>query len=345
VPADLRFFLKAQPSTFIDKQAMAKSKNPKRGSGSKSGPKKGRTSKSDIKKIFLGVFILLVIVVGAALLAEHFFFQKQSPPAQQAKIHEKKAQQSKQIVFEVYPKSEESFTKTIVKQKKSPDKSLPNVAIIIDDLGYDNNLAKDYLELGTPFTFSVLPFSPFQKSIAKAAHEKGIEVMLHLPMESDEYPHISPGPGALLTDMPPDRLIEQLNKNIDDVPFVKGVNNHMGSRMTAIDTQMYQIFSVLKKRGLYFVDSRTTAMTICGPSARLFKVPFAERDVFLDHEQNPDFIRNQIKLLVKLADKHGEAVGIIHPHHETYLIMREMLPYLKERVNLVPASKIVSEIS
>lgn len=321
---------------------MAKSKKPKRNSG---GPKKGGSRKTDIKKVFFGVFILIVIVIGAGFLANHLLFQKQSTPELKAQKQEKKAPQSKQIVFEVYPKSEESFKKTILKPRKQPDKSLPNVAIIIDDLGYDNNLAKNYLELGIPFTFSVLPFSPFQKSIAKEAHEKGIEIMLHLPMEADEHSQVSPGPGALLTDMSPDKLIEQLNNDIDDIPFIKGVNNHMGSKMTAIDTQMYQIFTVLKKRGLYFVDSRTTAMTICGPSARLLKVPFAERDVFLDHRQDPDFIRNQIKLLVKIADKNGEAVGIIHPHHETYMVIREMLPYLQERVNLVPASKIASEIS
>ncbi|MBU0544102.1 MAG: divergent polysaccharide deacetylase family protein [Proteobacteria bacterium] len=321
---------------------MAKSNKPKRNS---SGSKKGGSLKVNIKKAVSGVFILLVLVIGAGFLANFLLFQKESPPARQVQKPEKKGPPSKQIIFEVYPKSEESFSKTIVKTRKPPDKSLPNVAIIIDDLGYDNDLAKDYLKLGIPFTFSLLPFSPYQKSIAMAAHKKGIEIMLHLPMEPDEYPQISPGPGALLTSMIPDKLIEQLNNDIDDIPFIKGVNNHMGSKMTAIDTQMYQIFSVLKKRNLYFVDSRTTAMTICGPSARLFKVPFAERDVFIDHSQAPDFIRNQIKSLVKIADKHGEAVGIIHPHPETYLVIREMLPYLQKRVNLVPASTIVSEIN
>ena len=251
---------------------MAKSIKPKRNGG---GSKKGGPLKANIKKAFLGVFILLVLVIGAIFLANYLLTPKQPTPARQAQKQGKKEPPSNQLVFEVYPKSEESFGKTIVKTKKQPDKSLPNVAIIIDDLGYDNDLAKNYLELGIPFTFSVLPFSPFQKSIAMEAHKKGIEIMLHLPMEADEYPKVSPGPGALLTTMSPDKLIEQLNNDIDDIPFIKGVNNHMGSKMTAIDTQMYQIFSVLKKRNLYFVDSRTTAMTICGPSARLFKVPFA----------------------------------------------------------------------
>jgi polysaccharide deacetylase 2 family uncharacterized protein YibQ len=222
---------------------------------------------------------------------------------------------------------------------------LPKVAIIIDDLGYDDDLAKKYLELDAAFTFSVLPFSPFQKSIATAAHNKGIETMLHLPMEPDQYPEVSPGPGALLTSMSPDQLINQLNKDLDDIPFIKGVNNHMGSKMTGIDTQMYQIFSVLKKRDLYFVDSRTTAKTLCKPSARLLKVSFAERDIFIDHIQDPEYIRDQINKLVELAGRHGEAVAIIHPYPETYQVIREMLPLLKKRVNLVSASAIVSEIS
>jgi uncharacterized protein len=320
---------------------MAKSKKPKHNSG----PKKGGSLKANISKIVFGVFILLVLVVGAGFIADHYLFQKETVPARQAKKQVKKGVPSKQIVYEVYPKSEESFKKAIVKTRRQHDKSLPNIAIILDDLGYDDVLAQNYLDLGVPFTFSVLPFSPFQNKIAKSAHEKGIELMLHLPMEAEEYSEASPGPGALLTTMTPDELREQLNENIDEVPFIKGVNNHMGSKMTAMDTKMYQIFTTLKKRGLYFVDSRTTAMTICGPSARLLKVPFAERDVFIDHVQDAGLIRNQIKLLVEIADKNGEAVGIIHPHPETYRVIREMLPYIKQRANLVPASNIVSEIS
>ena len=300
------------------------------------GLKKSGDFKSNISKVFAGFFILLIIVAGAGFFADYYIFKK---------LPEKKETVSKQPVFEVYPKGEELPGKIPVKGKKQPAGSLPKVAIIIDDLGYDHDLAMNYLELDAAFTFSVLPFSPYQKSISTAAYNKGIETMLHLPMEPEEYPEISPGPGALLTSMSPDQLISQLNKNLDEIPFVKGVNNHMGSKMTSIDTQMYQIFSVLKKKGLYFIDSRTTAKTLCKPSARLLKVSFAERDIFLDHVQEPKYIRDQIYKLVKLAGKHGEAVAIIHPYPETYGIIQEMLPYLRKNVNLVPASEIVSEIS
>jgi len=300
------------------------------------GSKKAGDFKSNISKVFAGFFILLILVAGVGFFANYYIFKKHP---------ERKEPASKQPVFEVYPKGEELSGKIPTKVKKEPAGSLPKVAIIIDDLGYDYDLAKNYLELDAAFTFSVLPFSPFQKSIATAAHNKGIETMLHLPMEPEEYPEVSPGPGALLTSMSPDQLISQLNKDLDDIPFIKGVNNHMGSKMTGIDTQMYQIFSVLKKRDLYFVDSRTTAKTLCKPSARLLRVSFAERDIFLDHIQDSEYIRGQVNKLVELAVKHGEAVAIIHPYPETYQVIREMLPSLKKKVTLVPASAIVSEIS
>ena len=164
--------------------------------------------------------------------------------------------------------------------------------------------------------------------------------MLHLPMEPNEYPLINPGPGVLLTSMSPDKLINQLNEDLDAVPFVKGVNNHMGSKMTTIAPQLYQIFSVLKKRNLYFVDSRTTVDTLCRPSAQLLKVPFAQKDVFIDHIPKPDFIREQIHQLIKIAGSHGEAIGIAHPHTATYEVLREMLPEVKKKAILVRASDI-----
>jgi len=137
------------------------------------GSKKAGDFKSNISKVFAGFFILLIIVAGAGLFANYYIFKK---------LPEKKEPASKQPVFEVYPKGEELSVKISKIAKKRPAVSLPKVAIIIDDLGYDYDLAKNYLELDAAFTFSVLPFSPFQKSIATAAHNKGIETMLHLPM-------------------------------------------------------------------------------------------------------------------------------------------------------------------
>lgn len=299
---------------------------------------KGKAAKkAQFKKMVAGLSLLVLLVLVAGFLAHHLLLRKQ--PVQPAK----KKQTFKIPVFEIYPKEDKVLRKPDYKPKPIP-KALPKVAIIIDDIGYEQKVAEKFLSLDAVLTFSVFPCSPFQQRIIRKARAKGFEIMLHLPMEPNEYPKVDPGHNALLTSMSPDELIDQLNKNLDAVPLIKGVNNHMGSKMTTESTRMYQIFSVLKKRGLFFVDSLTTSKSLCRPSARLLQIPFAERDVFLDHVQKADFIRRQLKELIRIAELHGTAVGIAHPHEVTYEVFLEELPELQKKVRLVPASSVVQII-
>ena len=305
--------------------------------------RKNKIFKSSLVKAFAGLAILAVLVTLAGLLT-HFLvapeksLKTKAPPKSKPPVKQPVA---KAPTFEIYPEKEIPPEKKPVKTPVSGKKTLPMVAIIIDDLGYDIKIAEKLSQLGAMLTFSILPHSPYQKKIANLSQSKGFETILHLPMEPMEYPSADPGPGTLLTSMTPDQLLDQLEKDLDAVPFIKGVNNHMGSKMTAESSQLYQIFTILKKRDLYFIDSRTTMNTLCKPSSRLFQIPFAQRDIFLDHRQDPKFIRQQIKKLVEIAKQNGQAIGIGHPHMTTYDVLREMLPVLQKEVQLVPTSKIV----
>jgi polysaccharide deacetylase 2 family uncharacterized protein YibQ len=301
----------------------------------KSKTRRKKSPQTNFIKAVMGLGILIVLVIAAGVLVRHLLLQKHAvkpvaPPAA-----------PRTPVFEVYPPKEVPPHKSIPKPAPAIPKGLPKIAIIIDDIGYDKEIVEKFLGLDATFTFSILPYSPFQESIAKSVRSKRLDVMLHLPMEPNEYPAVNPGPGALLTSMSPDQLIDQLQKNLDSVPFIQGVNNHMGSKMTTVSTQLYQIFSVLKKRKLFFIDSRTTAETLCRPSAQLLQVPFSQKDVFLDHIQRPDFIRKQIHRLIRIAHSHGEAIGIAHPYDVTYDALKELLPELKKKATLVRASDVV----
>jgi polysaccharide deacetylase 2 family uncharacterized protein YibQ len=309
-------------------------------------------------KILTGTGLLLGLVLGAGWLVHHFFpppqptmpelVQTPPPAIQETKPNTEASRPAAtpkhpQPIYEIYPKSPDALqpqAKTAPPPEMRPS-GRPKVAIIIDDIGYDRGLARQYLALNVPLTFSVLPESPFRRSILKSIRSKGQEIMLHQPMEPEEYPHVDPGPAALLNSMSADALIHQLTQNLDALPGVKGVNNHMGSRLTTESTRMYQVFSVLKKRGLYFIDSRSTAATVCRPSARMFQIPFGERDIFLDHYQEDGFIRGQFKQLIREAQKNGAAIAIAHPHQITVDVLREILPQLQQQVDLVPASEVV----
>ena len=309
-------------------------------------------------KPLLGLFILALLVFGVVVLADYFLAPpppSQSTPEQPAKravSAEKKPPKVAAVPpkYEVFPPVDKAppepsppAPRPIPPEKKPPAHGLPRVAIIIDDLGYDHKIAAKFISLDAALTFAVLPHSPFQKKIANMANAKGRQTMLHLPMEPNKYPSVNPGPGTLLSTMPPDELIAMLEDNLAAVPHIRGVNNHMGSKFTAASDQINQVFSVLKQRGLFFVDSRTTSSTVCRPSAKLFQLPFAQRDVFIDHFQKSDFIRKQLNELVRIAIRNGQAVGIGHPHAVTYRILKEMLPEIQNKVQVVPASEIVSK--
>lgn len=322
----------------------------------RSPKKRKKTSlKSSLTKAFAGLAILAVLVVAIGFVVYYLAPpEKPSPTVSVSKsAQDRQKPLKKKPAFEIFPKEKKpareplakiNIPKSIPEPRPVPSEKLPRVALIIDDLGYDKKIAEKFLGLEINLTFSILPHSPFQNKIARLASSKGLEIMLHLPMEPLEYPEVNPGPGTLLSSMTPDELINQLEEDLNSLPGVKGVNNHMGSKLTAESAQMYQIFSVLKHRGLFFIDSRTTSDSLCKPSARLFQLPFAERDVFIDHYPKSDFIRKQVKELIRIARLNGEAVGILHPHSTTYRILQEMLPDLRNQVQLVPASKIVHPI-
>ena len=219
---------------------------------------------------------------------------------------------------------------------------IAKVAIVIDDFGYDGRLARRFLQIDAPLSFSVLPNGTFSKSIARRVSQAGRELMLHLPMEPKGYPEIDPGIGALLTEMTDMELVEALRKNLDSLPYIKGVNNHMGSRFCENEEKLRLVMRELKNRGLFFVDSRTTSRTQAYKVAQEEDVPSAERNVFLDNIQSPQAIRRQLKRLIQLAKLKGEAIGIAHPHEVTLKVLKEDVPKLSSKgIELVPVSQLV----
>ena len=153
------------------------------------------------------------------------------------------------------------------------------MAIVIDDLGGENRISKELLDWDSRLTFSILPFAPYSKSLAREAHRRGKEIILHLPMEPRGYPGVKPGEGVLLHRMADSELLLQLSKDIDAVPYIKGVSNHMGSRLMEEPDKMKIILAELKRRGLFFLDSRTTPETVGLQVAKSLGLKAMERTV------------------------------------------------------------------
>lgn len=219
---------------------------------------------------------------------------------------------------------------------------LLRAAIVIDDLGQNQEVAEQLLALPYPLTFSVLPRLPHSVETADAAHRAGRAVMLHLPMEPDPGSHVTAGDGAIKVGMAPEAVVEAVKSDLAAVPYARGVNNHMGSRATADAALMKVVMQVLGEEHVYFVDSRTTASTSALDVARQAGVPAFYRSVFLDDTETKDYTLGQLREFRRVVRQQGAALAIGHPHPTTVAALQEFLPELeRDDIQLVPASEIV----
>ncbi len=229
------------------------------------------------------------------------------------------------------------FKQPILKRPK-PSPLKPLVAIIIDDMGQNPRLERKFFELGLPLTFSFLPYAPFTKKLAREAHSRGFEVMVHIPLEAQNHQYT---PGLIQLDMSEGRVKYLVRQAILAVPYAVGVNHHMGSLFTEDKLHVRWLLEAVAAEGLFYIDSRTTKNTVVPVVARELGLPFAERRVFLDHTLADREIEHSFRILVKKARKEGRLVAIGHPHPQTLKALKRTKVWLTEEVLLVPASKIV----
>jgi hypothetical protein len=227
-----------------------------------------------------------------------------------------------------------------VKNSSSTDGSAL-LAIIIDDLGSDRAAAEAVFALGFPLTISVLPNHEHSMEIAEEAHRRGLQVMLHLPMQS--VANETPEALELRPGMPAQEVTEVVGQFLQNVPDAAGVNNHQGSQATADAALMDELMPVLRDHHLFYVDSRTTAATVAYETAQDFGVRSAFRNVpFLDDVAEVGAVRRQLELALRGAREKGQAVAIGHPHPATLEALREVLPHAQAQgVRLVLASELV----
>lgn len=219
----------------------------------------------------------------------------------------------------------------------------PRIAIIIDDIGDRHAEGLAAVSLPGAVACAFLPHTPHARELASRAHANGKEVMLHLPLQSLHDKALGPGAITLHTTEPEFR--RTLAKNLQAIPHVRGVNNHMGSLLTLHPGHMTWLMQELAVRQeMFFVDSYTHADSVALMMAQERGVPAARRDVFLDNIPEHGAITEQFERLVKLAHERGSAIGIGHPYPETMKFLAQKLPALQAEygVELVPVNALLT---
>jgi len=324
--------------------------------------KRGAGPANNLKR---GLILLLLIVAGAIfyeLYSDRLREEKRPPEVarsipkhSQEKHREKPREEIPRAVPPIARETPRTETPVLPPGKKPEqvtEKALPvppvhvsglRIAILIDDIGGNLSSVKQILKIEAPISFAILPHTPRSVAAAEMIHQAGRDVLLHLPMEPQAYPREKPGPGALFTAMSEKELQQILSRDLDAVPHISGVNNHMGSRFTEDEEKMAIVMKELKSKGLFFIDSLTTPRSKAGRVSREIGIPFATRQIFIDNGQ--DYEKTCQNLLAVLNSKKGSHCNLIligHPYSNTISALNRVVPELKSQgVEIVPVSSLV----
>ena len=234
---------------------------------------------------------------------------------------------------------------SVAQSTHRPDE-LPAISIIIDDLGYRRLDSLRAIELPGPVAYAILPHTPYAGRLAAIAFQLDKEVLLHVPMESEQQEKAL-GPGAVTSGMTRVEILAVLNAGLASVPHVSGINNHMGSALTQETRAMGWLMDWVSRSGdLYFVDSLTSSRSVALRTAQAAGLRAIARDVFLDASPEPEMIRKQFQRLVEFARTHGTGLAIGHPYPQTLSVLRNVL--LKPSyygVELVPVRELIARRS
>jgi polysaccharide deacetylase 2 family uncharacterized protein YibQ len=307
------------------------------------------------KKRFSTWLVISLIVISVAAIIYALQFQEEPVEVRPPKTPTRQVEPPKVIP----PKTEKAkpVKETSVTQKTEPVKQkekivvskidkiplpLKQVAIIIDDIGYDLGPVRELLKVDADITFAILPLCSHSREAAEMLHEAHKETLLHLPMEPNSYPKEKPGNGTLFTDMNSEELIFQLEKDLASVPYVSGVNNHMGSKFMADEDKLILIFNKLKKKKMFFIDSRTTANTKAFAAAEKVNMQMASRKVFLDNDRDYNEIYKKLLEVTQNSSDVSPVIIIGHPYPETIRAIKDASRVLREKgILIVPVSKLI----
>lgn len=222
-----------------------------------------------------------------------------------------------------------------------PSVEAAKLAIVIDDFGYRKQIEEQFMLLTPNITVSILPNSPYAEKMALYAYENGNDIMIHLPMAPISKQILEKD--TLTPDMSQQEIQRIIAEAILKVPYAIGINNHMGSKMTANSAGMYKVMESLLNYPLFFLDSRTIAHSKAMAIAREYNIPTIGRDIFLDDLQDEKSINIQFNLAIDLARRQGKAIIIGHPYLSTLNVLRQKLSQLPDDIEVVKLSSLLSK--
>lgn len=283
--------------------------------------KKGRGGRRDPGRkwrwgpLMLCAFLAGLVTIGVAVLM---------PGGESRDREETPSQGGPEAPPPVLPGTTQPSAKAV-----SAEVPTPRLAIVVDDDGYDTTRDAEWLKFPEKITLAVIPFGPSSRRLAKAAHERGFGVLIHIPMEPVSPVSDRTDGFRLLRGMDREEMESLLDRMVEENSWASGVSNHMGSAFTADPESMATFAALLKSRGLFFLDSMTTSRSVAVQAALQAGIPVARRDVYFDTDNQPEEMRLQWKRALSIAKKKGKAILVCHGRKESLRAILDLVADLE----------------
>ncbi|TGU70887.1 divergent polysaccharide deacetylase family protein [Geomonas terrae] len=296
----------------------------------------------------LFALLAVAVLIGLTFLLLEWF-KKPAPPVAPPPKPSVSAPKHLPLPERAAPVQQKMSTAAATPALKQHPSALPKahgpgrLAIIIDDMGTNLQELKTLQSIGQPLTYSVIPSLAHAKDVAEGAHAAGAQVMVHMPMEPEGYPKQKMESVGVLVSMDDEEVAGLVRGYFRTVPHAVGANNHMGSRFTQDAGKMRVVLQVLKEKGVFFVDSKTSPASVGYREAKAMGMKCAARQVFLDNVQDEAAIGRQLAQAAAIARKKGAAIAICHPHPATMRALKLYMPELaRSGITFVHASELAS---
>jgi polysaccharide deacetylase 2 family uncharacterized protein YibQ len=223
----------------------------------------------------------------------------------------------------------------------------PRIAIIITDLGASTAATTAAIQqLPGAVTLAFAPYGPRVSELVEEARAAGHETLMAAPSEPPDFPRNDPGPYTLLASLSTAENLDRLEYVLSRVPGYVGVMTTTAGRFFSNEEALQPVLTLLRRRGLLFVDGRGQAKSTVQQMATAVGLPRAYGNRFLDVEASRGAIDTRLAELERIARESGAAVGIGQPYPVTFERIAQWVETLDDKgLVLAPITAVVDRQS
>ena len=217
-------------------------------------------------------------------------------------------------------------------------------AIVVDDIGFGGKSTERLLKVPAPLTMAILPFCRGSVAAAAGGMKAGQEVILHMPMEPKKYRKAIRQNIGIFTDQSSAVIVKRLTAALNSLPAgIEGINNHMGSAFTETNDKLIPVMEVLKRRGLYFLDSFTSKSSCAVLAATRIGVKTGMRNFeFIDNASGVKYSQKQFNKLISQSKRYKNLITIMHDRKNSVVALENSIEAIRNAgIELTFASEIL----